>query len=436
MSIPTPNDLLKTLIRFDTTNPPGNEVDCVLYIRDLLASVGIETTLIAKDPQRPNLIARVKGDGSAPPLLLQGHVDVVTTENQEWTYPPFDAVEADGFIWGRGTLDMKGAVAMYISTLLRLKTENIATPGDIVLCVLSDEEQSSNDGAKFLVEEHAEQFAGIKHCLGEAGATSTWMAGKKFYPIQVAEKLVCRLRMTVNGGAGHGAFPMPGGTLALLGKLLTTLDTKQPPVHITPVAKQMFSAIADEVGFPTSMVLRGLLNPALTDRLLGLLGDQRRTLNPMLRSTVSPTIIRASDKINVIPETASVDLDGRLLPGVDPADFVAQLQQIVGPDVLIEIVQTEPPGKMTPDMSQFALLADVMRELDPTGTSIPYMLPAVSDARYFERIGIQNYGFTPMDLPKDFNFAALAHAADERIPVDALAFGIEGVLKVCERYVG
>lgn len=178
-----PVELLQNLIRFDTTNPPGNEAGCVAYINSLLTEAGFETTLLAKAPNRPNLIACLKGRGNAPPLLLYGHVDVVTTANQKWTYPPFEGKMIDGYIWGRGALDMKAGLAMLLAAFLRAKAEGLTPAGDIVLAILCDEEAGGNYGAKYLVENHAEQFEGIRYAIGEFGGFSMYIGRQKFYPI-------------------------------------------------------------------------------------------------------------------------------------------------------------------------------------------------------------------------------------------------------------
>jgi acetylornithine deacetylase/succinyl-diaminopimelate desuccinylase-like protein len=214
---PNPAQLLQTLIRFDTTNPPGNEAACIGYLDELLREAGLATTILAKDPARPNLIARLPGNGNAPPLLLQGHVDVVSTAGQQWTHPPFAGIEHDGFIWGRGALDMKSGVAMMTSALLHLAQSGTTPNGDILLCVLSDEEAGGTYGARFLVEEHPTQFAGVKHALGEFGGFPTPIGGRTFYLVQVAEKVLCPLRITVRGPGGHGMLPQRGGTMARLG---------------------------------------------------------------------------------------------------------------------------------------------------------------------------------------------------------------------------
>ncbi|MCA9993797.1 MAG: M20/M25/M40 family metallo-hydrolase, partial [Anaerolineales bacterium] len=191
-----PAALLQQLIRFDTTNPPGNEAACVGYIDGLLRQAGIETTLLALDPNRPNLIARLPGRGEAPPLLLQGHVDVVTTAGQVWQQPPFAANLVDGYIWGRGAVDMKGGVAMMVSAFLRAAAENLDTAGDLILAIVSDEESGGIYGAKFLAQQHPEQFAGVQYAIGEFGGFTMYVGGQRFYPIMVTEKQICSLKAT------------------------------------------------------------------------------------------------------------------------------------------------------------------------------------------------------------------------------------------------
>ena len=429
-----PARLLQTLIRFDTTNPPGNEAECIRYLDGLLQEAGLETTLLARDAERPNLLARLKGQGTAPPLLLQGHVDVVTTANQSWTYPPFSATEAEGCIWGRGALDMKSGVTMMVCALLRLQAEGLVPRGDVILCLLSDEEAGGDNGAAYLVHEHAEQFEGVRYAIGEFGGFPMYVGGAKFYPIQVAEKLRCSLRLTMRGPAGHGAMPICGGAMARLGRVLLDLDNKRTPIHVTPVTRMMIESLADAVRLPTSLVLRLLLKPRLTDRLIAGLGDRLRVMNTLFRNTVSPTVVRGGDEINVIPCQVTLDLDGRMLPGLAPEQIVAEVQAIVGRDVEIKVLGHDTPAPSQPDMSLFPLLAGILREMDRSATPIPYLQPAVTDARFFNRLGIQGYGFTPMNLPPDFNFQAIIHAADERIPVDSLNFGTAAMFEALRRY--
>jgi acetylornithine deacetylase/succinyl-diaminopimelate desuccinylase-like protein len=428
----TPVELLQRLIRFDTTNPPGNEAECIAFVRGLLEDAGSETESYAREPERPNLITRLSGTGVAPPLLLYGHVDVVTTVGQPWSREPFGGELVDGYVWGRGALDMKGGVAMLVSAFLRAKAEGLRPAGDVVLAVLSDEEAGGDFGAKFLVEDHPHLFEGIRHALGEFGGFSLEMGGKRFYPVQVAEKQICWLEATISGRGGHGAMINRGGTMARLGRFLNDLDRARLPVHITPVAKEFVERIAAELPRPQRLVLEAVLKPRLTDRALRLLGPRARTFEPMLRNTVNATIVRGGDKINVVPGEIHLELDGRLLPGFAPEDLIGELREIVGDDVAIELVRHD-PGPSEPDLTLFETLAAVLRELDPEGIPVPLLQIGVTDGRFFSRLGIQTYGFLPMRLPADFAFTDLIHAADERIPADALEFGTDAVYRVLQR---
>jgi acetylornithine deacetylase/succinyl-diaminopimelate desuccinylase-like protein len=428
-----PVELLQNLIRFDTTNPPGNEAACIAYVNELLTEAGFETTILARDEARPNLLTRLAGQGHAPPLLMYGHADVVTTENQAWTHPPFEGKVADGYVWGRGALDMKGGVAMMLAALLRAKGEGYTPPGDVVLVLVSDEEAGGDYGAGYLVEQHADLFEGIRYAIGEAGGFTFYVGGRKLYPIMVAEKQVCWMKGTLRGPGGHGSMPVRNGAMAKLARMLHQLNHRRLPVHVTPVARQMIERIAAILPFPQGLVLRQLLNPWLTDRVLDLLGSMGQTLAPLLHNTISPTGIRASQKINVIPSEVVVQLDGRLLPGYRPDDILAELRQLVGGEVELTVIRHD-PGPAEPDMGLFDTLASILQEADPEGTPSPLLMTGVTDARFFSRLKIQTYGFTPMKMPPGFDFWKLAHAADERIPVEALDLGTEAIYKLLQRF--
>jgi acetylornithine deacetylase/succinyl-diaminopimelate desuccinylase-like protein len=428
----TVTELLQELIRFDTTNPPGNETACVEFIRGQLDEAGCDTRIYAKDPARPNLVSRLSG-GSAPPLLLQGHVDVVTTAGQRWTHPPFEAWLEDGYVWGRGALDMKAGVAMLVHAFLRAKREGVRLPGDLVLVVLSDEEAGGDLGARYLIEEQPELFEGMRYALGEFGGFTLHLGGKRLYPIQVAEKQICWLKATVRGPGGHGAMINRGGTVARLGKLLSDLDRKRLPVHVTPVVREFVERIAAELLRKEATVLRSLLKPRLTDVALRLLGERGASIEPMLRNTVNATIVRGGEKINVVPSEIELELDGRALPGFSPEQLIGEVQALVGDDVELEVVRHD-PGPSAPDLGLFDTLAGVIRELDPDGIPVPLLQIGVTDGRFFSRAGVQTYGFLPMRLPEEFRFEKLIHAADERIPVEALEFGAEAVWRAVQRF--
>jgi acetylornithine deacetylase/succinyl-diaminopimelate desuccinylase-like protein len=423
-----PAELLQHLIRFDTTNPPGNEWACVAYVESLLKALGLESVLVAKDPKRPNLIARLKGRGTGAPILLYGHVDVVTTANQRWTRPPFSGDLVDGYVWGRGAVDMKGGVAMMIAAFLRAKAEGLAPAGDIVLCILSDEEHGADFGARFLVDQHADRFKGIKYALGEFGGFPLYLGGKRFYPIQVAEKQMCWMKATVRGTGGHASMPQRGGTMARLSRLLAALEPRLP-VHVTPAARLMFEAMSGAVPAPIGPALKQITNPIRTDAVLDQLGAQSLMFDAMLHHTVAATVVQGGHKVNVIPSEVTVELDGRMLPGFTADQFLAELRAVIGDDVELEVTRHD-PGPPQPDLGMFDTLAGVLRAADPDGIPVPFLLPAVTDARHFAKLGIQTYGFLPMNLPEDFNFLATVHAADERVPARAVEFGANAMFEV------
>jgi acetylornithine deacetylase/succinyl-diaminopimelate desuccinylase-like protein len=425
-------ELLQALIRVDTTNPPGNEAACVELIKALVEEAGVETEIYARDPARPNLVARLAGKAGGRPLLLQGHVDVVTTSGQSWQREPFGGELVDGYVWGRGAVDMKGGVAMLVSAFLRAARGEIEPAGDLLLVVLADEEAGGDYGAKFLVEEHPELFEGIRYGLGEFGGFTMETGGRRFYPIQVAEKQICWLKATIRGAGGHGAMINRDGTMARLGRFLSDLDGTRLPIHVTPVAREMIERIASGLPEPQGEVMRSLLRPETTDRALELLGPAARTTEPLLRNTVTPTIVRAGEKINVVPAEVEVELDGRALPGFGPDDLIGELQEAVGDDVELELVRYD-PGPPEPDLELFDTLAGVLRELEPEATPVPLLQIGVTDARFFSRLGIQTYGFLPMQLPEGFDFLPLIHAADERVPAAAIEFGVEAISRALER---
>ncbi len=429
-----PRVILERLVRFPTVNPPGGERDCILYARDLLDASGIDTRLLARDPDRPNLIARLPGRGEAPPLLLHAHVDVVPTAGQAWTVPPFDAVEKDGFIWGRGTLDDKGSAAMMLAAVLRAKSRGLAPSGDVILALVPDEEVGGMAGTRFLVEEHPDVFDGVRYALGEAGGFTVHLGGRRLYPIQVAEKQPCQLTVTFRGAGGHGSFRHRGGAMAKLGRALDRIDRRRLPVHVVPPVRLMIEAIADALPAAQRVVMRRLLTPAVTDRVLDVLpGGAGRLLDPLLHDTVSPTIVHGGTKANVIPSEVELTLDGRILPGMGVDEFVREVRDLVGGDATIRVDAFDPyPGSL--EMGFFETLAAALREGDPHGMPVPYVSMATTDARHLARLGIQSYGYTPMRLPKGYDFAAMAHGPDERIPADAPAWGADRVYRVLETF--
>lgn len=427
-----PVELLRQLLRFDTSNPPGGERECIEWIKGLLEGLGCEVRIFAQEAERPSLIARLPGRGASPPLLLQGHVDVVAARG-EWQHDPFAGDLADGYVWGRGALDMKGGVAMMLAAFMRAKARGQQPPGDVILCLLADEEAGSPLGAEFMVREHAELFDGVRYSIGEFGGFTMDVAGRRFYPIMVAEKQLCWTHATLRGPAGHGSVPIRGGAMGKLGRLLHSLDRRRLPAHVTPVTRSMVEAIVTDVPPTLAVPLRGLLVPALTDRLLDAFGERGRIFDPLLHNTVSATIVGGGEKVNVIPDSITLSLDGRLLPGFAPAQLFAELRALTGVEMELEIVRHDPVAA-EPDLALFDTLAGALLELDPAAKPIPMLLPGVTDGRFFSQLGIQTYGFLPMQLPAELPFMQLIHAENERLPADAVEFGTTAIGRVLERF--
>jgi acetylornithine deacetylase/succinyl-diaminopimelate desuccinylase-like protein len=427
-----PAELLRRLLRFDTTNPPGAEGECVAWIAACLEELGCRPQLLADASGRPNLLARIPGRGQAPPLLLQGHVDVVAA-GPGWSREPFAGDLEDGYVWGRGALDMKGGVAMMLAAFMRTLDRGTPPPGEVILCLMCDEEAGSDHGAHFLVREHPEQFAGVRYAIGEFGGFTMEIAGRRLYPIMVAEKQVCWARARFRGPAGHGSMPLASSAAGQLGRLLDGLRRRRLPVHVTPATRAMIEAIATELPQPLALPLRGLLVPRLTDRLLDALGERGRLFDPLLHNTATANVIGGGGKINVIPAEVTAEIDCRLLPGLGPQDVFTELRALAGAAVELEVIRHDPVAA-SPDMGLFETLAGVLRDQDPAARAVPMLLPGATDGRFFSRLGIQTYGFLPLQLPADLRFMELIHAPDERVPAAAIEFGAHAIATALERF--
>ncbi|WP_129114042.1 M20/M25/M40 family metallo-hydrolase [Halegenticoccus tardaugens] len=427
-----PAELLRELIRFDTTNPPGAERACVEWIEGLLADAGVEAEAYATEPERPNLVARLPG-GDAPTLMLYGHVDVVPTADQAWTHPPFAGVEEGGFVWGRGALDMKAGVAMFVAAFLRAVREGVDPAGDVLLCILSDEEGGGDAGAGYLVDEHPDLFEDVRFALGEFGGYPMDLGGARLYPVQVNEKRLCWLRATIEGPGGHASYPSRGDAMGRLGGALTALDRERLPYHLTPPVEEMLDRMAEAVGEPTSEALADLKSADSVEAALSAFGEDAGTFEALLHNTANATIVRGGGKENVIPSRVELTIDSRLLPGQTADDVLAELRDLLGDGIEFEILRYE-EGPAETDLGLFDVLGGVLRDAEPDAVPVPFVLPAVTDARHFARVGVQTYGFTPMNLPADFDFLELVHAADERIPAESVSFGSDAVYETIRRY--
>jgi acetylornithine deacetylase/succinyl-diaminopimelate desuccinylase-like protein len=420
--------LLQELLRLDTTNPPGNEHAAAELLAERLRSNGVTPTLLSAREGRTSVVARLKGTGERGPLLLQGHTDVVPADPAEWSHGPFSGDIADGCVWGRGALDMKGTVVMQLLALLLAKRAGLHPRGDVIFCAVPDEETGGYLGAGWLVDNHPD-LVRAEIALGEVGGFTLHVGNVRYYPIQVTEKVGCSLRLRVSGPSGHGSMPIRDGAMAKAGRVLQALTGNRLPVHITPVAERFIRSLAE-----SEPALLGLLDPRTSAGVLAEMGDSGRMFEAILANTAVPTVIRGGSKTNVIPGSVEIAVDGRLLPGQTAESFLAEVRNLIGDEAEVISVRHTPSRTEAPVDEFFGQLAGVVQELDPGARTVPTILTAVTDARHFARLGTRAYGFAPVLLGPEMPFWTLFHSADERIPIAGLRFGVQALFRVLENY--
>jgi acetylornithine deacetylase/succinyl-diaminopimelate desuccinylase-like protein len=431
-------EMCQTLLRLDTTNPPGRERIAADYLDAKLAETGYQSRILESAPERANLVCRYEGDGSQRPLLLTAHLDVVEAYADKWKYPPFSGEIAEGCLWGRGAIDMKNMAAMSAAVMRKLATDRPALERDVIFAAVADEEAGCDFGSRWLVENHRE-LVEAEYAIGESGGFSLHLGNRTFYPIQVAEKGICWVRARVTGEPGHGSMPRDDNPVVNLGAAIGRLTPGAFPTHPTRWVKDFLTEVANAQPALARPLVRALARPALLGRLLKLLpsGTTTRGLSAILSNTASPTVLSGGAKINVIPGEASVLIDGRTLPGQTDEDFLRELAAILGPDVELEIIKSAPPVVTEPIESP---LYDVMREAinerEPDATVVPYLIPGFTDAKYFTQTGARWYGFSPVRIEKGsgVRFAEMFHGHDERVPVDGLKWGAELLYDVVTRF--
>lgn len=434
-------DDLRTLIRFETVNPPGNEGPAAAFVVERLREVGLEPEVLECEG-RPNVVVRLAGDGSkgGGALLLTGHLDVVPAEEEHWSHPPFAAEIHDDYLYGRGAVDMKQMVAMCITVVRQLVREKTPLGRDIVLAVVADEETGGRCGSRFLVEEHPEKVR-AECMIGEFGAVSHDVGSTRYYFVQVAEKGRCPLRLTARGRPGHGSVPHQENAIARLAEAIERLASTRLPQHRVRTVERWVRDLAAAQGFPASFVLPRVLSPRLRNIILDKLLEPTvaEPLAANLANTVCPTILEAGKRVNVIPSTATVELDGRLLPGQTGQDLVRELRQVIGDGIDIEILDEHRGRENQGDHPLLEILMSTLAEHDPEGIPIPYMLPGFTDAAFFGRLVPHCFGFCPSRFPKEdqIKVASLAHAHDERLYIPGFEWGIEvlwdAVTRFCAR---
>ena len=423
--------LAAELIAIDTTNPgtyggPGAERPAAEYVAARLAEAGYAPEYVESGaPGRGNVIARLPGaDPSRGALLVHGHLDVVPAEASDWTIHPFSGEVRDGYLWGRGAVDMKGMLAMTLAVARHLKRTGAVPPRDLIFAFLADEEAGGVVGAQWLVTHRPELFAGATEAISEVGGFSVTLGGRRAYLVETAEKGSMWLRLAARGTAGHGSLLHTDNPIATLAAALARLDSHRFPTVLTEPVREFLTGVAELTGEP--------FDPADPEAAVARLGHLARLIEPTLRDTATATIVRAGYKSNVVPSVARAEADGRMLPGRDE-EFRAELGRVLGPGVEVEW-SSQPAVQTTFDGPLVAAMGAAIDAEDPGARLLPYMLPAATDAKAFARLGIRHFGFAPLLLPPELDFTALFHGVDERVPTAALEFGtrvLDRLLRTC-----
>ncbi|WP_327371231.1 M20/M25/M40 family metallo-hydrolase [Streptomyces sp. NBC_01217] len=412
------------LIRIDTTNRGGGdcrERPAAEYVAERLADAGLEPVLLERTPGRTNVVARIEGtDPSADALLVHGHLDVVPAEAGDWTVHPFSGEVRDGVVWGRGAVDMKNMDAMVLSVVRAWARTGVRPRRDIVIAYTADEEASAEDGSGFLADRHAELFEGCTEGISESGAF-TFHAGPdmQLYPIAAGERGTAWLKLTAHGKAGHGSKVNRANAVSALAAAVARIGGHEWPVRLTPTVRAALTEIAALHGIRPDLDAPGFD----VDGLLSKLGPAAALVEPTVRNSSNPTMLEAGYKVNVIPGHATAYIDGRMVPGGED-EFTATLDRLTGPDVDWEFHHREVPLQAPVDSPTFAKLRAAVERFDPDGHVVPYCMSGGTDAKQFSRLGITGYGFSPLKLPVGFDYQALFHGVDERVPVESLHFGV------------
>ncbi|WP_338702094.1 M20/M25/M40 family metallo-hydrolase [Streptomyces sp. Q6] len=419
------------LIRIDTTNRGGGDCQerpAAEYAAAKLAEAGLEPTILERTAGRGNVVARIEGtDPSADALLVHGHLDVVPAEAADWSVHPFSGEVSDGVVWGRGAVDMKNMDAMILATVRQWARVGFRPRRDIVIAFTADEEASAEDGSGFLADRHADLFEGCTEGISESGAfTFHDGSGKQIYPIAAGERGTGWLKLTARGKAGHGSKVNKANAVSRLAAAVARIGEHEWPVRLTPTVRAALTELAALYGIDTDVSAPGFD----VDALLAALGPAAALVEPTVRNSSNPTMLSAGYKINVIPGEAVAHVDGRYLPGAED-EFRTTLDRLTGPDVEWEFQHREVALQAPVDSPTFRNMRAAVEEFAPEGHVVPYCMSGGTDAKQFSRLGITGYGFAPLKLPEGFDYQALFHGVDERVPVEALHFGV----RVLDRFL-
>jgi len=412
--------ICRDLIRIDTTNPgdhsgPG-ERKAAEYVAGLLGEVGLEPAIYEPHPKRTSLVVRIEGeDRSRPGLLIHGHLDVVPANADDWRTDPFGGEIADGCVWGRGAIDMKDMDAIMLAVMRQRLKEGRKPKRDVVLAFTADEEAGGNWGAKVLIEDHQDLFEGITEAIGEVGGFSVSVGDRRLYAVQTAEKGLAWMRVTANGTAGHGSMIHGDNAVTTLAEAVARVGRYQWPTQLPDSTTAFLQEAAQALGVD--------FNPDDPASIIGKLGGMSRMIGATTQHTVNPTGLKAGYKVNVIPQTATAELDGRFLPGRED-EFFEQLDRLLGGAVSREFIHHDIALETTADGQLWDAMSRALTAEDPDATVVPYCLSAGTDAKWFSKLGIRCFGFSPLRLPPELDFSGMFHGIDERVSLDGLRFGV------------
>jgi acetylornithine deacetylase/succinyl-diaminopimelate desuccinylase-like protein len=413
--------ICRDLIRIDTTNPgdhsgPG-ERRAAEYVAGLLSEVGLDPEVLESHTRRTSLVTRIPGtDPSRPALLIHGHLDVVPANAADWRLDPFAGEVADGCVWGRGAVDMKDMDAIMLAVVRQRMREGRRPARDVVLAFTADEEAGGTWGAKFLVEEHPALFEGVTEAIGEVGGFSVSAGDQRMYAVQTAEKGLAWMRLTATGTAGHGSMIHQDNAVTALAEAVARVGRHQWPVQLPDATRAFLELVSRALGVE--------FDPADPGSVIGKLGGMSKMIGATVQHTTNPTGLKAGYKVNVIPQTATAELDGRYLPGRE-TEFFEELDRLLGSAVTREFIHHDIALETTPDGALWDAMAAALYAEDPQATVVPYCLSAGTDAKWFSRLGdgVRCFGFSPLQLPPELDFFGMFHGIDERVPVDGLTFG-------------
>jgi len=417
-------DLLSQLIRINTSNPTHPERPAAEWVAERLAEVGIDSQILEAAPGRASTVARIAGsDPSRPPLLIHGHLDVVPAQAHEWSVDPFGGEIRDGFVWGRGAVDMKDMDAMTLALVREYARTGRKPARDLVLAFVSDEEAGGQQGAHWLVDHHPDLFADCTEAISEVGGFSvTLRPDLRFYLIQTEEKGLGWLRLRADGRPGHGSMIHDDNAVSRLAAAVSRIGSYDFPVTVPDSVKRLLEEISSLTGLP--------IDPNDPTPALPALGAAARLIGATIRNTANPTMLNAGYKENVIPSSAEAVIDTRFLPGQEEA-LLAVIDELAGPGITREFVQRDIAVETSFDGAVVDAMSAALRSEDPGAHPVPYLLSAGTDAKSFSTLGIRCFGFAPLQLPPDLDFTSLFHGIDERVPVESLKFGV----RVLDRFL-